>query len=669
MWGVKMNTASISRCVIALSFLVLCAFLICGHAYAADWPCYRGPNHDGSTSETIASWPPVEVWRATTGSSFSQVSVANGYVYTMGNVGGNDIVYCFDESSVGNDPTPVWTKSYSCGAGGGESGTRCTPTVYNGKVYTLSQEGDLRCWDAVTGTEDTDWQMSFSAGRHSSYGFGGSPYVDVATNRLILTVGDHGTAIDMSSQTVVWGNSGNRAGYATVFRRGSELIAFSGTKVMGLNPSSGNENWSFPWDTDYDCNCQVPLFYGSYVWIASAYNKDTCALVPLGSGDLTGTDVYDDGALGIYCNAAVLIGDYVYGVNCSSTNNGYLVCLDVMAGTRAWTSSGSYGATYGSVLNAGGEVVALSQSGDLVVVEANPAAYNELHRENDIISGSTKTAPVLSNGKLYIRSREGTLACFDVSGVAPDTVTVSSPNGGENWTGGTSETVTWSTTGTVGNVMIELSTNGGSTWSTLLASTPNDGSQSVSCPLTASTQCRIKVSETDGSPSDTSNSNFTITVPVDSDSDGMDDSWEITYFGDLSHDGSADGDSDGLDDLEEFQNGSAPNDNDSDDDGLTDGAEVNTHGTEPDDSDSDDDGLSDGDEINTHSTDPLDADSDDDGASDGAEIAAGTDPNDPASVPESSSSSGTKGGCAAGGAAAFAFIIPLGFALLARRKR
>ena len=62
------------------------------------------------------------------------------------------------------------------------------------------------------------------------------------------------------------------------------------------------------------------------------------------------------------------------------------------------------------------------------------------------------------------------------------------------------------------------------------------------------------------------------------------------------------------------------NDIDSDDDGLSDGDEVNTHGTDPNDADSDDDGLSDGDEVNTHSTDPNDADSDNDGLSDGHEV-------------------------------------------------
>jgi subtilisin family serine protease len=71
---------------------------------------------------------------------------------------------------------------------------------------------------------------------------------------------------------------------------------------------------------------------------------------------------------------------------------------------------------------------------------------------------------------------------------------------------------------------------------------------------------------------------------------------------------------------------------DRDGDGLTDAVEAGL-GTDPLDPDSDDDGLSDGAEVNTHGTDPLAADSDGDGWSDGAEVTSGSDPNDPASTP------------------------------------
>ena len=100
----------------------------------------------------------------------------------------------------------------------------------------------------------------------------------------------------------------------------------------------------------------------------------------------------------------------------------------------------------------------------------------------------------------------------------------------------------------------------------------------------------------------------------DSDDDGLSDGVEVNT---LDTDPLlADSDGDGIPDGQE----------DSDADGLSDADEVNTHGTDPLNADSDDDGLSDGDEVNTHGTDPLSADSDGDGLPDGVEVTNGTDP-------------------------------------------
>jgi hypothetical protein len=97
------------------------------------------------------------------------------------------------------------------------------------------------------------------------------------------------------------------------------------------------------------------------------------------------------------------------------------------------------------------------------------------------------------------------------SGTSTPTITVTSPNGGEKWAAGSSHNITWTTSGSVGNVKIQYSKNNGSSWTTIISSTGNDGSYSWSVPNVSSNQCLVKVSETDGSPTDTSNSVFSIT--------------------------------------------------------------------------------------------------------------------------------------------------------------
>jgi chitodextrinase len=93
---------------------------------------------------------------------------------------------------------------------------------------------------------------------------------------------------------------------------------------------------------------------------------------------------------------------------------------------------------------------------------------------------------------------------------------VTSPNTAVSYPGGSTQTITWNVAGTTtngvncANVDILLSTDGGNTWTTLLASTPNDGSQAVTIPNTPGTQNRIMVKGTNHIFFDVSNANFTI---------------------------------------------------------------------------------------------------------------------------------------------------------------
>jgi hypothetical protein len=93
------------------------------------------------------------------------------------------------------------------------------------------------------------------------------------------------------------------------------------------------------------------------------------------------------------------------------------------------------------------------------------------------------------------------------------TITVTSPNGGENWQVNTTWEITWSSNGIAGNVKLEYSTNNGSTWTTIISTTANDGSYHWTIPDSPSSQCLVRVSEAaDGSPVAASDAVFSIHI-------------------------------------------------------------------------------------------------------------------------------------------------------------
>jgi len=95
------------------------------------------------------------------------------------------------------------------------------------------------------------------------------------------------------------------------------------------------------------------------------------------------------------------------------------------------------------------------------------------------------------------------------------TITVNSPNGGEDWQVGTSQNITW-TSSNITNVKIEYTTNNGTNWSTIISSVPSTpASYSWTIPNTPSTQCKVRISDAaDETPSDESNNTFTISSPT-----------------------------------------------------------------------------------------------------------------------------------------------------------
>jgi len=112
---------------------------------------------------------------------------------------------------------------------------------------------------------------------------------------------------------------------------------------------------------------------------------------------------------------------------------------------------------------------------------------------------------------------------------------------------------------------------------------------------------------------------------TDTDGDGMPDGWEFHHWLSPTSSEGPDGppgdpDADGLTNIDEFHQGTDPQNPDTDSDGLTDGQEVNVYSTLPTNADTDGDGLADGLEVHEIGTDANASDTDSDGLTDGEEV-------------------------------------------------
>ena len=89
--------------------------------------------------------------------------------------------------------------------------------------------------------------------------------------------------------------------------------------------------------------------------------------------------------------------------------NGPLQCIELKSGKIKWSEDG-FGP--GNLILAGENLLALSDIGELAVVEASPSRYRELGRKK-VIGGKCWSTPILANGLVLARSTEEA-ACLSV---------------------------------------------------------------------------------------------------------------------------------------------------------------------------------------------------------------------------------------------------------------
>ena len=114
--------------------------------------------------------------------------------------------------------------------------------------------------------------------------------------------------------------------------------------------------------------------------------------------------------LGCLWSPPVYKDGYVYGmISFKKFATGPLKCVDLKTGAVKWEQRG-FGA--GNVILVGKHLLALTDYGEVVIVEANPEAYKEVTRFK-AVDGKCWSYPAFADGKLFVRStKEG--ACFEL---------------------------------------------------------------------------------------------------------------------------------------------------------------------------------------------------------------------------------------------------------------
>lgn len=387
---------------------------MCLSAQGADWPRFGGPNWDGSAPDVGINkdWTarrPKTLWKISlSDNGHAGVSVANGTVYIVDHRDDQDVVRAINVDT-GKD---VWEYSYADGAQEMHGFTMSTPLVEKGRVYVYSRMGKATCLDAKTGAMiwNRDTRADFDVTRNE---FDHATSPAIVDGKVILFPGGRGAAVvalDAGTGKVLWHGAGDSvSGYASpviaTINAQTQIVAFVGDGLMGINPADGKVLWSFPWPTRKGQNSATPIVRGNTVLITSAWQMGSVLL------DVTGNRprvVWESKDMLSRFPTPVICQGRIYG---TQDPGGKLVCLDAQTGKLLWNKSGW---EFASALVVDGAVILQeSKRGDLVMLDASADQYKELGRFRPLGGSECWTAPVMVDGKLLVRNTR-TLACLDL---------------------------------------------------------------------------------------------------------------------------------------------------------------------------------------------------------------------------------------------------------------
>jgi len=389
-------------------------------AEPGEWPQWRGYHRDGLSPENgpLLAWSPKgpkEVWHKPLGGGYASVSVSGGRLYTMDRQGGQERVVCLDPKTGDVLGEYHYDADYNGLQFQYARGPRATPTVHDGRVYTVGATGVFLCLEAApaNGKLKLLWRKNLLEdfdGALKLWGVACSPLVE-GDFVIVQPGGKKGSivAFDRKTGKQIWTALDDPSGYSSPVAATTagvrQLVCFTARRMVGLRPSDGSLLWQYAWATQNDGNIATPIVAGDLVFLSSDYGSG-CALLRL-SPDGDGVKaqpafVRRNKLMRNHHSSCVLVGDYLYGFDVGGQRV-FLRCVKLDTFEEKWSTDEL---EKGCLLYVSGFLVVLSENGVLSLVKATPEGYNKAESAEVLDSSQSWALPALAGGRLYLRDHE-----------------------------------------------------------------------------------------------------------------------------------------------------------------------------------------------------------------------------------------------------------------------
>jgi outer membrane protein assembly factor BamB len=385
-----------------------------GAVPAFESPAYLGANHLGVVPglELETNWathPPVELWRRKVGLGWSSFAIAGSQAITLEQRGENELIVCY-ELATGH---VLWTHTNQVRfheTMGGD-GPRATPTLADGRVYSMGATGILDSLALATGK--LIWSRDTLKDHHAPNLMWGKSCSPLLVDDLVVVTGGGSAggpallAYKSADGTPAWQAGSDKASYPTPMlvtlagRR--QILIVNAATVTGHDPTDGRVLWNYQWMNDQQPKCVQPLALdGDRVFLSADYGYG-CVMLKISTnadGSLTANELWKARTLRSQLSNMIARDGCIFGLD-----DGALTCIDAATGARKWRddrpTSQRYG--HGQVLLVGDVLMIQNERGPIALVQASSSGLHEL-ATYAALTRKTWNVPAIAGEFLLVRN-------------------------------------------------------------------------------------------------------------------------------------------------------------------------------------------------------------------------------------------------------------------------
>lgn len=404
-----------------LAALVWTLPLIAG-GQSAGWPQWGGPSRNFVTDAPAlaTSWPaegPRVLWERPLGDGYSAIVTDGRTLYTIYRAGEQDAVVALDAAT----GRTVWETRVeapfreTCSQRLGPV-PRAAPLIAGDRLVTISAGGRMTSFNRDTGARI--WALDLLEGNADAVracGYASSP---IAFKELIITTaGGRGrgvVALRAATGAIAWQSQDFENGYSSPLLIDldgrPELVVFTYGEISGLDPATGELEWTIAHPADQGVNVAMPLWGpDNLLFVSSAYNGGSRVLkLARREGRVQATEVWANKRVRIHFGNAVRLGNRIYA---SSGDFGAapFAAVDVTTGDMVWRDRSVSRST---VIGADGKLIVLDEDGNLAIATPGETGLT-VHAKAQVLEHTAWTAPTLCGTTLYLRDRR-TIVALDL---------------------------------------------------------------------------------------------------------------------------------------------------------------------------------------------------------------------------------------------------------------